>query len=189
VQAGQRVCRLKGGDPYVFGRGGEEALALTDAGLPFRVIPGVTAAIGCGAAAGIPLTHRQVAHAVTFVSAHRAGDPAADGEGPDWRALAATGHTLVVYMGGQRLGAIAEALCRHGRPPATPATLVIAGTLPGERVVSGTLADIAVRAAAAGDLSPAILYVGEVAALRDRIASGNSAGDEPYNASIAGVNP
>ncbi len=133
VRAGQRVCRLKGGDPYVFGRGSEEALALAAAGLPFRVIPGVTAASGCGAYAGIPLTHRHVAHAVTFVTAHRGtGADIADAETaveePDWQALAALGQTLVVYMSGRRLAAVSDALCRHGRPAGTPAAVVMGGT-------------------------------------------------------------
>jgi uroporphyrin-III C-methyltransferase/precorrin-2 dehydrogenase/sirohydrochlorin ferrochelatase len=190
VRAGQRVCRLKGGDPYVFGRGGEEALALAAAGLPWRVVPGVTAASGCGASAGIPLTHRDVAHAATLVSAHR-GTPAAgddDGAEPDWAALAALGQTLVIYMAGRRLAAVADSLCRHGRPPATPAAVVMSGTMPEQRVVTGTLADIAGRAAAAGVSSPAILYVGEVVALRDRLdPSPPAAGTAAYNAGSEGV--
>lgn len=169
VQAGQRVCRLKGGDPYVFGRGSEEALALATAGLRFRVIPGVTAASGCGAYAGIPLTHRHTAHAVTFVTAHLGTDA---GE-PDWQNLAALGrsggHTLVVYMAGRRLAAVSGALVQHGQPAGTPAALVMAGTAMTQRVVTGTLGDIAALAAAAGVSSPAILYVGAVVALRDQL--------------------
>jgi len=164
VRAGQRVCRLKGGDPYVFGRGSEEALALSAAHLPFRVIPGVTAASGCGAYAGIPLTHRDAAHAVTFVSAHLGAD-----EQPDWQHLAALGQTLVVYMAGRRLAVVSDALIRHGRPATTPAAVVMGGTTGGSRVVSGPLGDIAARAADAGVSSPAILYVGDVVALRDRL--------------------
>jgi len=162
VRAGQRVCRLKGGDPYVFGRGSEEARALADAGLPFRVVPGVTSASGCGAYAGIPLTHRGTAHAVTLVSAHLvAGE-----QEPDWQSLAAPAQTLVFYMTGRRLAAVSEALCRHGRPAGTPAAVVMGGTTGEQRVVAGTLGDIAPLAAAAGVSSPAILYVGDVVALR-----------------------
>jgi uroporphyrin-III C-methyltransferase/precorrin-2 dehydrogenase/sirohydrochlorin ferrochelatase len=165
VRAGQRVCRLKGGDPYVFGRGSEEVAALAAAGLPFQVIPGITAASGCGAYAGIPLTHRGLAQAVSFVTGHPATDKDASGVEPDWAALAAPGHTLVIYMGGRRLAVIAAELMAHGRSGTTPAAVVIAGTLPEQRVIRGTLADIAARSAAAGIGSPALLYVGEVVAL------------------------
>ncbi|MEQ1802944.1 MAG: siroheme synthase CysG [Gammaproteobacteria bacterium] len=184
VRAGQRVCRLKGGDPYVFGRGSEEALALAAAGLPFRVIPGVTAASGCGAFAGIPLTHRQAAHAVTFVTAHLG----AGAEEPDWQRLAGLGQTLVVYMAGRRLAEVSDALRRHGRPGATPAAVVMAGTTSDQRVVTGTLASIAGQAAAAGVSSPAILYVGDVVALRDRLDWFRpAAGTAAYNASTSGA--
>lgn len=164
VRSGQRVCRLKGGDPYVFGRGSEEALALSAAGLPFQVIPGITAASGCGAYSGIALTHRDESHAVTFVTAHLA-----DGVEPDWKTLAALGQTLVVYMTGRRLPEVCAALLRHGRSGATPAAVVIAGTTEHQRCVAGSLGDIAARAASAGLASPAILYVGEVVALHDRL--------------------
>jgi uroporphyrin-III C-methyltransferase/precorrin-2 dehydrogenase/sirohydrochlorin ferrochelatase len=159
VRAGLRVCRLKGGDPYLFGRGGEEVEALEAAGLPVTVVPGITAATGCGAAAGIPLTHRDLAHAVTFTTAQLA--PGRDG--PDWAALARAGQTLVVYMAGRQLAQVAGALMTHGRPAGTPAAVVSAGTLPEQQVFRGTLGDIAERAA--GAPSPAILYVGEVAGL------------------------
>lgn len=189
VRAGQRVCRLKGGDPYVFGRGSEEALALAAAGLSFRVIPGVTAASGCGAYAGIPLTDRHAAHAVTFVTAQRGAGPENAAEEPDWQALAALGQTLVVYMSGRRLAAVSEALCRHGRPGDTPAAVVMGGTTADQRVVAGTLSDIAGKAAAAGVSSPAILYVGDVVALRERLGwFGPAAGAAAYNASMSGAN-
>ncbi len=164
VRGGQRVCRLKGGDPYVFGRGSEEALALAAAGLPFQVIPGITAASGCGAYAGIALTHRDASHAVSFVTAHLA-----EGMEPDWKSLAALGQTLVVYMTGRRLTEVCSALLRHGRSGDTPAAVVMAGTTEAQRCVAGRLGDIAARAASAGLASPAILYVGEVVALRDRL--------------------
>jgi uroporphyrin-III C-methyltransferase/precorrin-2 dehydrogenase/sirohydrochlorin ferrochelatase len=168
AQAGQRVCRLKGGDPYVFGRGSEEALALADAGLPFQVIPGITAASGCGAYAGIPLTHRNQAHAVTFVTAHLGSGQETD-QPPDWQRLAALGQTLVVYMAGRRLAEVSTALVRHGRPAATPAAVVMAGTTDAQLCVAGTLGDIAGKASAAGLTSPTILYVGDVVALRSRL--------------------
>lgn len=169
VRAGKRVCRLKGGDPYVFGRGSEEAAALAEAGLPFQVIPGITAANGCGAYAGIPLTHRGLAQAVTFVTGHAASDDAATGTEPDWATLAALRHTLVIYMSGRKLAVIATELMAQGRSSETPAAVVIAGTLPEQRLVRGTLADIAQRSADAGIGSPALLYVGEVVGLAPQL--------------------
>ncbi len=165
VRAGKRVCRLKGGDPYVFGRGSEEAAALAEAGLPFQVIPGITAANGCGAYAGIPLTHRGLAQAVTFVTGHAASDDSATGTEPDWAALAALRHTLVIYMSGRKLAVITAELMAQGRSSDTPAAVVIAGTTAQQRLVCGTLTDIAQRSAEAGLGSPALLYVGEVVAL------------------------
>ncbi len=185
VQAGHRVCRLKGGDPYVFGRGSEEALALADAGLPFQVVPGITAASGCAAYAGIPLTHRDAAHAVTFVSAHLGADQA-----PDWQRLAALGQTLVVYMAGRRVAEVCAALLQHGRPGATPAAVVMAGTTDQQVCVAGTLDDIAGTLRAVGLLSPAILYVGDVVELRSRLHwfSPTAAG-AAYNAERQGAPP
>lgn len=169
VRAGKRVCRLKGGDPYVFGRGSEEAAALAQAGLPFQVIPGITAANGCGAYAGIPLTHRGLAQAVTFVTGHAASDETATGAEPDWAALAALRQTLVIYMSGRKLAAIAAKLIAGGRGGETPAAAVIAGTLPGQRLIKGTLADIAERSVGAGMGSPALLYIGEVVGLAGQL--------------------
>lgn len=157
VRAGQRVVRLKGGDPFVFGRGSEELEALARAGLTGHVIPGITAATGCGAAAGIPLTHRGLAGAVTLVTA-RAGTAGSD---PDWARYTAPDQTLVVYMPLARLHDIAEGLVAAGRDPATPAAVVAAGTTDRQQVVRDRLDRIAARAA---DLpSPALLYVGAVA--------------------------
>lgn len=170
VRAGQRVCRLKGGDPYVFGRGSEEAQVLVQAGLPFQVVPGITAANGCGAYAGIPLTHRGLAQAVTFVTGHSATDSDAVSDDLDWAALAALEQTLVIYMSGRKLAVIAAKLMTHGRTGETPAAVVIAGTTPQQRVVSGTLADITQRAADADLGSPALLYVGEVVGLSGQLA-------------------
>lgn len=161
VRAGQLVCRLKGGDPLVFGRGGEEALALAAAGLPFEIIPGVTAAAGCAAAAGVPLTHRDLAAAVTLVTARSTPG----GCEPDWASLARLDHTLVIYMGSARLEAICTALLRAGRSPTTPAVVVSDGTTPRERQVAATLQDIAARCSAEGIGAPALVFVGATAAL------------------------
>ena len=136
------------------------------------MVPGITAASGCGAYAGIPLTHRKDAHAVTFVTAHLGSGPETDAETepqPDWQSLAALGQTLVVYMAGRRVADISAALLRHGRPAKTPAAVVMAGTTEEQRCVTGTLGDIAGQVSAAGVTSPAILYVGEVVALRSRL--------------------
>lgn len=169
VRAGKRVCRLKGGDPYVFGRGSEEAEVLARAGLRFQVIPGITAANGCGAYAGIPLTHRGLAQAVTFVTGHLAPDNEVDRDDLNWAALAALKQTLVIYMSGRKLAVIAAELMAHGRAGETPAAVVIAGTTPQQRIIKGTLNDIAQRSVDAGPGSPALFYVGEVVGLADRL--------------------
>ena len=170
VRAGKRVCRLKGGDPYVFGRGSEEAEVLAQAGLRFQVVPGITAANGCGAYAGIPLTHRGLAQAVTFVTGHLAPDSDVAGDDLNWAALAALKQTLVIYMSGRKLASIAAQLMSHGRAGQTPAAVVIAGTTPQQRIIRGMLADIAQRAADAGPGSPALLYVGEVVGLAEHFS-------------------
>jgi uroporphyrinogen III methyltransferase / synthase len=160
------VVRLKGGDPFVFGRGGEEALALRAAGIPFEVVPGVTAGIAAPAYAGIPVTQREVASAVAFVTGHE--DPAKPETALDWPALAAFPGTLVFYMGVKALPRIAERLVAGGRPADEPVAVVERGTLPGQRTFLGSLSDIAERAAEAR--APAITLVGPVAALHDQIA-------------------
>lgn len=170
VRRGQRVCRLKGGDPFIFGRGGEEISALAAAGLDYQVVPGISAANGCAAYAGIPLTHRDVAGAVTFVTGQRTeahGD--ADWDDTDWARLASGQHTLVVYMGGQRLEHIGTQLMRHGRAPDTPAAVIESGTSERQRVIGGTLENIATRAATAGLGSPSVLVVGEVVDLAQKL--------------------
>ncbi|PZS13151.1 MAG: uroporphyrinogen-III C-methyltransferase [Solirubrobacterales bacterium] len=165
--AGRTVVRLKGGDPFVFGRGGEEAEALIQAGIPFEVIPGVTAGVAASAYAGIPVTHRDLASAVAFVTGHE--DPAKPSDALDWRALAVFPGTLVVYMGVRRLGAIAQRLIASGRQRTEPAAVVERGTLPGQRVVTGTLATIAAVASEAGIRAPAIAVFGAVAGLREQL--------------------
>jgi uroporphyrin-III C-methyltransferase / precorrin-2 dehydrogenase / sirohydrochlorin ferrochelatase len=171
ARQGKRVVRLKGGDPFIFGRGGEELEALAKAQISFSVIPGVTAAAGCAAYAGIPLTHRDYAHSVTFVTGH------ADGEGrqPDWRALAKPGLTAVFYMGLARVEQIAARLVAHGAAASTPAAVIAQGTLQDQRVVTGTLATIAAVAAASDIQSPALLVVGEVVSLHASLAWFNNA--------------
>jgi uroporphyrinogen III methyltransferase / synthase len=166
-RAGRRVVRLKGGDPLVFGRGGEEAEALAKAGVPFELVPGVTAGVAAPAYAGIPVTHRDAASAVAFVTGH---EQSGKGAALDWDALARFPGTLVFYMGVRNLALIAERLLAAGRDPTEPAAVVAGGTLPRQQVVTGTLEDIANAAAEAGLRPPAITLVGPVAGLRDTLA-------------------
>jgi uroporphyrinogen III methyltransferase / synthase len=163
------VVRLKGGDPFVFGRGGEEAEALLAAGVPFEVVPGVTAGVAAPAYAGIPVTHRGAASAVAFVTGHE--DPTkASGAALDWDALASFPGTLVFYMGVRQLESIASRLLKGGRSGLEPAAVIERGTLPDQRVVSATLATIAERASAEGVRAPALVVVGDVVALGERLA-------------------
>jgi uroporphyrinogen III methyltransferase / synthase len=166
ARAGKRVVRLKGGDPFVFGRGGEEAQALAEAGVPFEVVPGVTAGVAAPAYAGIPVTHRDAASAVAFVTGHE--DPEKAESAIDWKTLARFPGTLVFYMGVRNLPQIAERLVAAGRDPAEPAAVVARGTLPGQRTATGTLADIAERAAELE--APAVTVVGQVAELGKTLA-------------------
>jgi uroporphyrinogen III methyltransferase / synthase len=166
--AGREVVRLKGGDPFVFGRGGEEAEALRAAEIEFEVVPGITAGVAAAAYAGIPVTHRDAASAVAFVTGHE--DPAKPESALDWSALAAFPGTLVVYMGVAQLGPIAQRLVAGGRPDSEPAAVIERGTLPGQRVVTGTLESIASVAERNGIRAPAISLFGPVAALRRQLA-------------------
>jgi uroporphyrinogen III methyltransferase / synthase len=168
ARAGRTVVRLKGGDPFVFGRGGEEALVCVEAGIPFEIVPGVTAGVAAPAYAGIPVTHRELASGVAFVTGHE--DPAKPGSALDWAALAAFPGTLVFYMGVRALPQIAAQLVAAGRPPDESVAVVERGTLPGQRTLPATLADVAERAAAEGIRAPAITIVGAVAALREQLA-------------------
>jgi len=166
AERGAMVVRLKGGDPYLFGRGGEEALALQERGIAFEVVPGVTSAIAAPALAGIPVTHRGVASSLTIVTGHE--EPGK--EAPlDWKAIAAQGGTLVVLMGVSRLAANVAALIEAGKPPSTPAAIVERGGWPDQRLISGSLADIVERSKEAKVQSPAVLVVGEVVALSERL--------------------
>jgi uroporphyrin-III C-methyltransferase/precorrin-2 dehydrogenase/sirohydrochlorin ferrochelatase len=166
ARQGQRVVRLKGGDPFIFGRGGEELEALARAGIDFSVIPGITAASGVAAYAGIPLTHRDHAHSVSFVTGHADKD----GKEPDWRALAAPGATVVFYMGLGRLAHIVQQLLHAGATADRPAAIVAHGTLPNQRVFTATIATIADAVAPAKLESPALLIVGDVVALHATLA-------------------
>ncbi len=161
------VVRLKGGDPFVFGRGGEEALALREAGIPFEVVPGVTSGVAALAYAGIPLTHRGIAYSATFVTGHRVSRTSPDD--PANSPFTRRDGTLVVYMGLGRLEEIVEELLRGGRPPDTPCAVIESGTYPHQRTVTAPLAGIAGATRNAGVRGPALLVVGEVVTLRDRI--------------------
>ncbi|HEV7807347.1 MAG TPA: uroporphyrinogen-III C-methyltransferase [Solirubrobacteraceae bacterium] len=168
ARAGREVVRLKGGDPFVFGRGGEEAQLLRAAGLDFEVVPGVTAGVAVPAYAGIPVTQRGISAAVAFVTGHE--DPAKPDTLIDWPALAAFPGTLVFYMGVRSLRRIAAQLVAGGRPDSEPVAVVERGTFADQRTVTGMLSDIAGRAAVAGVRAPAITVVGRVAALHEELA-------------------
>jgi uroporphyrinogen III methyltransferase/synthase len=165
ARAGRRVVRLKGGDPFVFGRGGEEAEALAAAGIPFEIVPGVSAAVAVPAYAGIPVTHREVSSSFAVVTGHEAcGRP---GARVDWARLATAVDTLVVLMGLTALPEIVTRLLAHGRPAATPVALIRSGTTPAQETVTGTLGDIVARARASSLEPPVVAVIGEVVALRD----------------------
>jgi uroporphyrinogen III methyltransferase/synthase len=167
AREGKTVARLKGGDPFVFGRGGEECEALVAAGIPFEIVPGVTAGIGAPAYAGIPLTHRDVTTSVAFVTGHE--HPAKEGSEIDWERLSLGSGTVVFYMGVKNLPQITANLTAHGRAPETPVALIRWGTLPEQQVLTGTLADIAERARKAAFKPPAVAVVGEVVRLRENL--------------------
>ncbi|MDE2578873.1 MAG: cobyrinate a,c-diamide synthase [Hyphomicrobiales bacterium] len=170
AQQGKRVLRLKGGDPFIFGRGGEEIEKLAENRIPFQVCPGVTAAIGCAAYAGIPLTHRDHAQSVVFVTAHGKNGPL----DLDWSALAKPGQTAAVYMGLSRIEKLMHEFEAHGADPDTPAAIVDNGTRPNQRVVAGTVRTLAEKARAAQLRGPTIVIVGSVVTLRDRLDWYNS---------------
>src|SRR5689334_1016633 len=162
------VVRLKGGDPFVFGRGGEEAQALAEAGVPFDVVPGVTAGVAASAYAGIPVTHRDDASAVAFVTGHE--DPEKPETALDWDALARFPGTLVLYMGVKNLPEIAKRLIEAGREPGEPAAVIERGTLAGQRAAVATLGTLADEVERQGIRPPSILLFGPVAARREEIA-------------------
>jgi uroporphyrin-III C-methyltransferase len=174
AREGLRVVRLKGGDPLVFGRGGEEALALVAAGIPFRIVPGISAGLGAAAAAGIPVTHRGLAHSVAFVTGHDAAGALPE---LDWPALARGADVLVLYMGLRQMAAIAARLLAAGRSGAEPVAFVTEATTARQHVVIATLAD-------AGDIArtipkhlPTLIVIGPVVALRPLLAACQPEGD------------
>jgi len=179
ARAGNRVVRLKGGDPFIFGRGGEEIETLCEQGVRFQVVPGITAAAGVAAYAGIPLTHRDHAHACVLVTGHLR-DGTMD---LDWAALARPGQTVVCYMGFLGLTTLCSKLVEHGMPASTPAAIVQQGTQPGQRVVTGTLDTLPELAAHARLAPPTLIIVGDVVRLREKLAWFERARTNPRNAS------
>jgi uroporphyrin-III C-methyltransferase len=164
ARAGKRVLRLKGGDPFMFGRGGEEALALVAADIPFRVVPGVTSGTGGLAYAGIPATHRDVNHAVTFVTGHNSSGEAPDDL--DWEALGKGSPVLVIYMGLKHLPTIRESLLKAGRRDAEPVAVISQATTPNQRVLETTLGQSVEDVTKSGIAAPALIVIGEVVRLR-----------------------
>jgi uroporphyrin-III C-methyltransferase/precorrin-2 dehydrogenase/sirohydrochlorin ferrochelatase len=165
AQEGKRVLRLKGGDPFIFGRGGEEIALLAEAGIPFQVVPGITAASGCAAYAGIPLTHRDHAQACVFVTGHTK-----DGQlDLDWNMLLQPRQTVAVYMGLAHLADLTRAFIEKGAAASLPVALIENGTRPNQRVLNGTLDTIAEKAVKAGVKGPAILIIGSVVRLREKL--------------------
>ena len=163
VNNGERVVRLKGGDPFVFGRGGEECQVLVQAGIPFRIVPGVTAGLGATAYAGIPLTHRDYAQTALFITGHCRPD----GDQLRWQTLARGNQTLVIYMGTIKAEEISRELIAHGRAADTPVAVISQGTQSTQSVRTGTLQQLAVLAADAP--TPALMMIGEVVKLRDEL--------------------
>ena len=168
AREGKRVVRLKGGDPFVFGRGSEEAQAMNDASVPFEIVPGVTAGIAAAAYAGIPVTHRGLSTSVTFVTGHE--DPAKPHTQTNWSALAKVGGTIVLYMGVKTLASITDALLKGGMPPEIPAAAIQWGTQPRQRTVVATLETIAAKALEENISSPAITVIGWSVVLRDELS-------------------
>ncbi|HJH31954.1 MAG TPA: uroporphyrinogen-III C-methyltransferase [Methanosarcinaceae archaeon] len=165
AKEGKRVVRLKGGDPYMFGRGGEEAEVLVKAGVEFEVVPGITSAIAAPAYAGIPVTHRDHASMVTFITGHE--DPTKDETALDWETLAKFGGTIVIFMGVKMLGHNTRELLKFGKDPKTPVALIERGTRPDQRVTTGTIETIAGIAKEQGVKAPAITLIGDVVKLHD----------------------
>ncbi|MBN2488682.1 MAG: uroporphyrinogen-III C-methyltransferase, partial [Methanosarcinaceae archaeon] len=169
AKEGKMVVRLKGGDPYIFGRGGEEAEELVKAGIEFEVVPGITSAIAAPAYAGIPVTHRDHASMVTFITGHE--DPTKDKTGLDWKILAKFNGTIVILMGVKMLERNVGELMKYGKDPATPVALVERGTRPDQRVTVGTLETIVGLAKERGVKAPAITIIGDVVKVREIIGS------------------
>jgi uroporphyrinogen III methyltransferase / synthase len=190
AQSGKRVARLKGGDPFVFGRGGEEATALHEAEIPFEIIPGISSAIAAPAYAGIPVTHRDFVSSFTVITGHERKDVTDADTRLDWASLAKVGGTLVFLMGVGQLDKIAANLTEAGLSPDTPAAVVQWGTYQHQRTVVGTVATIHALAQEAGIKPPAVTVIGQVVALRDQLAwfdALNNSGLIEYNPESAPV--
>lgn len=166
AKEGKRVLRLKGGDPFIFGRGGEEIEMLADHNIPFQVVPGITAAAGCSTYSGIPLTHRDHAQSCVFVTAH-GKDGVLD---VDWDVLTRKNQTVAVYMGLSSLKILSEGFANHGVDPATPAAIIDNGTRPNQRIITGTIADLYQKASDAKFTGPSIIIIGGVVTLRDKLS-------------------
>ena len=181
ARQGKRVLRLKGGDPFIFGRGGEEIEKLGAHGVPFKVVPGITASVGCGAYAGIPLTHRDHAQSCLFVTAHgRDGDLDLD-----WEAMIRPAQTVAVYMGMTNLAGLIDRFARRGVAMDTDIALIENGTRPDQRVITGTLSDIVAKAEAEHVQSPCMIIIGSVVQLRNKLASGAFASEQVHALSLA----
>jgi uroporphyrinogen III methyltransferase/synthase len=167
ARAGHRVVRLKGGDPFIFGRGGEEAQALTEAGIPFEVVPGISAGVGAPAYAGIPLTHRAFSSELTFLTGRECA--AGTGVPVDWAKHAPGASTLVIYMGRDRLPDLVRLLIDHGRDPGCPVAVIFAGTTDRQHTIVAPLGEIAERAAGVRPGEPALIVVGDVVRLREDV--------------------
>jgi uroporphyrin-III C-methyltransferase len=178
---GKQVVRLKGGDPFIFGRGGEEVEVLAAQGIPFHVVPGITAANGISCYAGIPLTHRDYAQSCIFATGHLKDDSL----NLDWENLAHSRQTVVIYMGLEALPEICRQLIAHGRSADIPAAVIEKGTTPEQRVIKGTLATIADLAAATGCKSPSLIIIGEVVALHDKLRWLSSSAMVPLRETLA----
>ncbi len=171
ASAGLTICRLKGGDPFVFGRGGEEALAVAQAGIEVEIVPGITAASGCSALAGIPLTHRGLTQGCTFVTAHSRADDGVEAESSiNWASLAQSGNTLVFYMGLSRIHQIQSQLCAHGLSASTPAAVVERGCTAQQRVLVGELGTLNNIIAEHHVAAPALILVGDVVSLHSQLS-------------------
>ena len=169
ARAGRRVLRLKGGDPFVFGRGGEEAEALAKAGIPFRILPGLTSSLAALASAHIPVTMRGISRSITLATGHAAGTP----DDLDWRALARVGEPIIVYMGLKMIGEISRLLIEGGLSPETPTAVLMSATTPDERLLVATLATVEAEVRRQDFAAPALIVIGDIVSMRDVLNTGD----------------